>query len=95
MSEICNKTIYSIKVQSCWTSEKRSSVNEFKGFKGNQKHFSGPEAGIHCQGEITYMVNDILVLYNESAVFIDRFSNSANSQYSICQHNQLIHLPNQ
>ena len=40
MSEICNETIYSIKVQSCWTSEKRSSVNELKGFKGNQKHFS-------------------------------------------------------
>ena len=32
-----------------------------KGLKGIKNIFQRQGAGIHCQGEITYMVNDILV----------------------------------
>ena len=66
-----------------------------KGLKGIKNIFQRQGAGIHCQGEITYMVIDILVLYNESAILIDKLSNGANSQYSVCQHKQLFLLPNQ
>ena len=60
------------------------------GLKGIKNIFQGQRLIF-----IAYIVNDILVLYNESAVLIDKLSNGANSQYSVCQHKQLIHLPNQ